>query len=160
MHAIFRLIVNADTKQEEQQNAPDRWTLIRDLVVFQVKLAFDAMRDLLLVPISIGAGIVSLLKSGDGPGTEFYDLLRFGRRSERWINLFGAADNIPDSNISADPFPGEDVDELVHKVESFVVAEYRKGGMTAQAKDRLDRAINTLHRMGKRSEKTGAPPDE
>lgn len=160
MRAIFRLAVNIDPAQEEQKNAPDRWTLIRDVVVFQVKLAFDAMRDLLLVPISIGAGIVSLLKSGEGPGSEFYDLLRLGRRSERWINLFGAADNMPDSNMSADPFPAEDVDELVNKVESFVVAEYRKGGMTAQAKDRLDRAINTLHRMGKHSEQAAAPPEE
>lgn len=152
--------MNADTTQKEQQDTPDRWTLIRDVVVFQVKLAFDALRDLLLVPISIGAGIVSLLKSGDGPGTEFYDLLRIGRRSERWINLFGAADNMPDSNMTSDPFPGDDVDELVSKVESFVVAEYRKGGMTAQAKDQLDRAINTLHRMGNRSKKPGTPTDE
>lgn len=151
-----------DVAQEEQKDAPDRWTLIRDIVVFQVKLLFDGLRDLLLVPVSIGAGIVSLLKSGDGPGSEFYDLLRLGRRSERWINLFGAADNFPCSSNATDPFPGEDADDLVHKVESFVVAEYRKGGMTAQAKDRLDRAIDTLHRMGKRSEKTAAdtPPDQ
>ena len=139
---------------EDQNEGPDRRMLIRDVVVFQVKLLFDGFRDLLLVPVSIGAGIVSLLKSSPRPGPEFYDLLRLGSRSERWINLFGAAHHMPDPSDVADPFPTEDVDELMNRVESFVVAEYRKGGVTTQAKDRLDRAIDTLHRMGKRSEKS------
>ena len=151
-----------EVESEERNQGPDRWTLIRDVVVFQVKLLFDGLRDLLLVPISIGAGIVSLLKSGSKPGSEFYDLLRLGRRSERWINLFGAAQHMPDAAGHNDLFPAEDVDELVSKVESFVVSEYRKGGVTAQAKDRLDRAIDTLHKMSKRSvkSKNATSPEE
>lgn len=139
-------------ESEEHNDAPDRWTLIRDLMVFQLKLLVDGLRDLLLVPLSIGAGIVSLLKSGSQPGSEFYDLLRVGRRSERWINLFGAIHQVPDAPEQNDPFPTEDIDKLVDKVESFVITEYRKGGVTTQAKDRLDRAIDTLQKMGKKSD--------
>ena len=43
----------------EENNAPGRWTLIRDVAVFQVKLVFDGMRDVVLLPISLIAGIVS-----------------------------------------------------------------------------------------------------
>ena len=45
---------------------PDRWTLIRDVVVLQAKLVVDGFRDLLLVPASIIAALVSLVSSDDG----------------------------------------------------------------------------------------------
>ena len=40
---------------------PDRWTLIRDILVLQLKLIVDGFRDLILVPISLVVGFVSLL---------------------------------------------------------------------------------------------------
>ena len=123
---------------------------MRDVAVFQVKLLFDGLRDLLLVPISIGAGLISLLNAGKKPGSEFYDLLRFGRRSERWINLFGAAQHYHGPASEDDRFPAEDIDELVARVESFVVDEYHKGGITAQAKDRVDKALDSLTQLAKR----------
>lgn len=128
---------------------------MRDIAVFQVKLVVDGLRDLILVPVSMVAGLVSLLKGGAEPGPEFYDLLRLGRRSEHWINLFGAAEHLhgsPDDDVR---FAAEDIDELVSRVESFVVDEFRKGGVTAQAKDRLDRAIEKLSSVGGRKRNRG-----
>lgn len=132
---------------ESQTNDPtggdDRWKLIRDIFVLQFKLIVDGLRDLILVPVSLIAGIVSLVKGDAGQDNDFYDLLRLGKRSERWINLFGAAGNVQqDSGV---PLPGSDIDELVTKVESFLVEEYKTGGVTRQAKDRLDKAIDHLH---------------
>lgn len=126
-------------------NSPGRWTLIRDVTVLQGKLIIDGLRDFFLVPISIGAGVVSLLKSGDGCGTEFYDLLRLGRRTERWINLFGAADRVQGTAAEARDFPVHDLDEIVARVESYIVEEYQSGGVTEQAKSRLDQAIDSLY---------------
>ena len=60
---------------------PDRWTLIRDILVLQLKLILDGFRDLVLVPISLIVGTISLLKPGNATGSEFYELLRPGRRS-------------------------------------------------------------------------------
>jgi hypothetical protein len=133
---------------------PDRWTLIRDVAVLQVKLIVDGLRDLILVPVSLVAGIVSLVRASDTAGSEFYRLLRIGRRSERWINLFGAADRVPEPSEDALPFPDEDIDSLVRRVEAFVVDEYRKGGVTRQAKDRLDQAIDSLNRMASQHKET------
>jgi hypothetical protein len=118
--------------------------------VLQLKLIVDGLRDLVLVPISLVAGVVSLAKSGRGGGTEFYDLLRLGRKSERWINLFGAADNSPSVEDEDVEFSNADIDGLVSRVESFVIDEYRKGGVTKQAKVGLDKAIDSLHKFAAR----------
>jgi hypothetical protein len=66
-----------------------RLQLIWDVTLFQFKLAADGLRDLLLSPVSIVAGIMGLLAGGEDPHRYFRRLLRLGRRSEIWINLFG-----------------------------------------------------------------------
>ena len=139
--------------QDESQSTDqptDRWTLLRDIAVLQVKLVIDGLRDLILVPVSLIAGIISLVKSGDEPATEFYDLLKMGRRSERWINLFGAAERVHGPASEDDQLLPEDIDALARRVESFVVDEYQKGGVTKQAKEQVDKALNTLHKRAKR----------
>ena len=44
-----------------------------------------------------------------------------------------------------------DIDEIVSRVESFVVEEYQSGGLTAHAKERIDKALETLQRKHKKS---------
>jgi hypothetical protein len=136
-----------NTPPEKQQSSPDRWTLVRDIAVLQAKLIVDGLRDLILVPASLVAGIVSLFSSEDGQqGSQFYRLLSVGKQSERWINLFGALENAPPGLDHIEPFPDADMDELVGRLESFVVSEHKRGGITAHAKERFDRAINAVKR--------------
>ena len=125
---------------------PNRWTLIRDVAVFQVKVIFDGFRDLLLVPISLVSGLISLISGG----SEFYDLLRLGRRSERWINLFGAAERVHGPATDTERFNARDIDDMASRVEAFIISEYKRGGVTAQAKERLDTAIDSMVRLRKR----------
>ncbi|MGB5630582.1 MAG: hypothetical protein WBM57_14535 [Woeseiaceae bacterium] len=132
---------------EEPVGLPDRWTLIRDVAVLQVKLVVDGLRDLILVPLSLIAGIVSLVSGEQGvPGTHFYRLLAVGKQSERWINLFAALANAPPDLEQPTPFPQADMDEIVGKIEAFVVREEKRGGMTAQARQRLERALDALQK--------------
>ena len=127
------------------EEASVRWTLIRDIAVFQAKLIVDGLRDLVLVPASLIAGIISLLSGSDGqPGTQFYRLLGVGKQSERWINLFGALRNAPPDLEQPVPFPDADLDDIVGKIEGFVIDEQRRGGMTAQAPERLERLLRRL----------------
>ena len=146
--------MSGDTQPHDGDTELDRWTLVRDVAVLQVKLIVDGLRDFILVPISLVAGLISLFRAGDPAGNEFYRLLRIGRRTERWINLFGAADRAPNPAEGETPFPEEDIDAIVGRVEAFVVDEYRKGGVTRQAKDRLDRAIESLNQMASRRQRT------
>ncbi len=133
--------------REEPNHASERWTLARDIGVLQVKLIIDGLRDLLLVPASLAVGLVSLFSNQGGrPGSQFYHLLGVGKQSERWINLFGALENAPADTKHVEPFPDADIDDLVGRFESFVVDEHKRGGITAQAKQRMDKAIDKIRR--------------
>jgi hypothetical protein len=118
---------------ETTGHASERWTLIRDIAVLQAKLVVDGLRDLVLVPTSLIVGLVSLF-SGEGgrPGAQFYQLLGIGKHSEQWIDLFGALRNAPADVTHIEPFP-----------------DARMGGITAQAKDRFDKAFDALHQKRK-----------
>jgi len=129
-----------------------RWTLIRDTAVLQVKLIIDGLRDFLLVPASLIAAIVSLAKTRDGkPGPQFYQLLALGKQSERSINLFGALDHAPQELADQSHLGDLNIDELVVRVESFVVDEFKRGGMTKQAKEQIDKALDAIQRRGRKS---------
>ena len=137
------------TELPEQSPSTDRWTLVRDVAVLQAKLIVDGLRDLILVPLSLAAGIISLVKAKDGvPGTQFYHLLSLGKQSERWINLFGAMKNAPPEMEHPSPFPDSDMDDIVGKIEAFVIDEEERGGMTAQARKRFEQALDAM--QGKR----------
>ncbi len=123
----------------------DRTTLIRDVAMFQAKLIVDGLRDLMLVPVSLIAGVISLMSGRNGePGPQFYYLLGVGKQSEQWINLFGALKNAPPDMEPVQPFPDADLDDIVGRVEAFVIDEERRGGMTAQARERLERVLSRL----------------
>ena len=122
----------------------DRMTLVRDVALLQVKLVVDGLRDFLLVPISLVAGMIGFIRFGENGGRDFYKLLRIGRRSERWINLFGAADRTPTEETERDHFPDADIDAMVARVEAFVVDEEKRGAVSDQARERLRKVVDTL----------------
>lgn len=116
--------------------------LIRDVAILQVKLIVDGLRDFVLVPISLFAGLLSVVSGKDGvPNTQFYDLLLVGKQSEQWIDLFGAMRNAPEDLQQLVPFPDANMDEILDGIEAFVVSEERRGGMTAQARERFEKAL-------------------
>ena len=127
------------------------WTLLRDVAVLQVKLLVDGFRDLILVPASLVAGFLSLISSGGGkPGPQFYRLLALGKQSESWINLFGAVGNSPEAMQQDRSFGDMDIDGLVGQVEKYVVDEYQRGGVTAHAKEQIDKALDAIQRRASR----------
>ena len=65
--------------------------LIRDLLIFQAKLVMDGMKDVVLMPLSIGAAAIDIVFPGERPGHRFYALMSLGERFDRWLNLFSAA---------------------------------------------------------------------
>jgi hypothetical protein len=124
-------------KLETRPAPSSRWTLLRDVAAFQVKLLADALRDLLLSPVSLVCGFMDLLRPGGG---RFQALMRFGRRTDRWINLFGAG-------AQAEPAGKEDwsIDETIARVEERLRADYEGGGVTRQVVTRIDRALDQLN---------------
>ena len=116
--------------------------LVRDVAVFQFKLIVDGLRDFLLVPIALFAGLLSLATGTNGkPNSQFYKLLEAGKQSEEWIDLFGAMRHAPDDLQQPVRFPDARMDDVLDNIEAFVRSEEKRGGMTAQARERFERAL-------------------
>jgi len=130
-------------EQNEETAPPSRWAFIRDVAVFQAKLVIDGLRDLVLVPLSLAAAILGMLAEPKDPGKKFYRVVALGHRSERWINLFGAA-RAP----HPEEFRGEEtehgVDDLIAMLEQRIVEQHDRGGITAQARRAVDGALDRL----------------
>ncbi len=126
--------------------ATNRWELLRNIALFQMKLALDALRDLVISPVSIIAGLADLITGGKNPGHRFYRVLIAGRFSETWINLFGQADHMePESGKHG----GSDIvtiDTIVEQFEKLVVEQYQKGDLTDSAKKVLQRSLERITR--------------
>jgi hypothetical protein len=124
-----------------EESAPEagdrRWHLLRNVLVFQMKLAVDALRDFVLSPLSLGAALLDLATGTDREPLYFEQILALGRRSEGWINLFGRE---PDAGVARNP----GIDRLVERMESLVIEQYERGGITAQAKAAIDRSLDAV----------------
>ena len=129
----------------ESRPSPDHRTLIRDVAVFQFKLIVEGLRDFVLVPVSLFAGILSLVTGRNGvPGSYFYELLGVGKQTENWIDLFGAMRNAPPDLAQHIHFPDGNMEDVLENIETFVRDEELRGGMTTQARERLETVLRGL----------------
>lgn len=120
-------------KEPHDQTHLSRLRTLTDLVVFQFKLALDGLRDLLLSPVAIVAAIVGLIAGGDRPDRYFRQVLEFGLKTERWINLFGEYDG-----------PGT-ADHLVDPLRERVMGEAQENPWLNKAGTRLNRQLDQVN---------------
>ena len=71
--------------------ASARKTLVRNVLLLQLKLLLDALRDLALSPLTLAAAAVDFVLAGHQPPRYFRGVLKLGERSEEWIDLWSAA---------------------------------------------------------------------
>lgn len=71
----------------------NRTVVVRDLVVFQIKLLLDGVKDLVVAQLALGAAALDLLFPGEeDTGHRFYAVMRLAERFDRWLSLHGVAD--------------------------------------------------------------------
>lgn len=128
-----------------------RSALLREAVVFQLKLVADGLRDFVLVPVSFIAAIAGLLRGGDEVDREFRQVIELGRQSEQWINLFG------NHQPATSDGPEASLDSLLHRAEEVVREQTRKGGISESAARSIGRAIRAAQQTAQR--KQSAPPE-
>ena len=115
----------------DDRNRSPRERLFRQAAVLQLKLVADGLRDALLIPVSLVAAAVGLLRGGDDCDTEFRRVIDLGRRSERWINLFGHEEPLlPNSAVGS-------MDQVLDRVEAIVVEQRRSGKSAAEIRDAI-----------------------
>ena len=120
-----------------------RGELVRNSFVFQLKLMADGFRDLALVPVSLVATLIGLLRGGEEPEREFHGVIELGRETEKWINLFGnhqAADN--SSAVVS-------IDTLFTKLEETLKQQYLTSGISQKVKVEIDEALKAAQDQAK-----------
>jgi hypothetical protein len=125
-------------------NTNDRWRFLRDVLVFQVKILLDNLRDFALVPISLGAAIIDLVFKGEREGALFYKVLRWGLHSEEVIDVYSAIEHHEPGSFKMNP--EYTVDRVIARLEGVLVRECEKGGTAASVKAAMDRAFDQVHR--------------
>lgn len=134
------------TEQARTDTHNSRWRLAGDVLKFQAKLFVDGLRDLLMSPISLVAALMGLVLAPANPRRWFDEVLRFGRQTEVWINLFGRR-----SGQSG-------FDDLIGGLEQRLQQQVDQGGITAGAKQRIDQALDRLQQ--EISSRVTRPADE
>ena len=82
-------------------------------------------------------------------------MLKHGRRTESWINLFGV---LKERGLDVGDRHGrvQNIDQIANRVEPLIAHEYKKGEVSAKARDRLNRALDTLQKRSRDSASKGA----
>ena len=92
-----------------------RLALLREAATLQIKLLVDGLRDALLIPLSLVAAAIGLLRGGPDCDREYRNVIK------RWINLFGHQRPL------GKPGPASSFDAVLGQVENTVIEQYRKG---------------------------------
>jgi len=62
--------------------------LLRDFLIFQLKLVLDGLKDLVLLQLSVPAVLFDFLFGRRGRPLLFYRVLRMSERFDLWLNLY------------------------------------------------------------------------
>ena len=123
-------------------NQSPRIALIRETAILQLKLLADGFRDAILIPVSVVAALIGLLRGGENCDLEFRRVIKLGRRSERWINLFGHQRPLDVSH------PAGSMDNILSQVESVVMDQYRKGRSNSETRAAIRKALKNPEPAG------------
>ena len=88
--------------QPDKSGAPEALSTgksLRHLVLFQFKLALDALRDFALSPLSIVVFILDAVRKPPLEESLYLKLMALGRRSDRVINLFDEYNETTDYTV-------------------------------------------------------------
>lgn len=101
--------------------SPSKSVIVRDLLLFQMKLWLDGLKDVVLSPLSIGAALLDMLR-GSKRRSLFYRVLQLGEQFDRWLNLYHASQRAPRRSSG---LVGDDGDEVTRPLELW--ARHREG---------------------------------
>ena len=97
-----------------------RWVLIRDLLIFQLKLALDGLKSVALFQLSTVAALLDVFFFWNRSPRLFYRVLRISEHFDLWLNLYGPS---ADAERTADGLFGASEagsDSLLGELESLV----------------------------------------
>lgn len=66
-----------------------RTKVIREVLIFQVKLWLEGFKDFVLMPLSLGAALLDVVFHGSDRRT-LHSVMRMGNRFEQWVHLYAS----------------------------------------------------------------------
>ena len=123
-----------------------RWSLIRRLAIFQIKLLADGFRDLIMSPISFAVAAIGVVFGGKNPHGAFDRLMRAGQITDNWIDLFGHHASMGDR---------PSLERMIDEVEKALREDHARGGVTAEAERRFKTLAEELRRRATGSDRQG-----
>lgn len=116
-----------------------RWKFIRDVLVFEAKLAINNFHNFFQIPVTIAVAIFDLVVKGKEEGERFYKLVEFGRTIDDHIDIYSVISD-REKKLNAN----YTIDAVVSRIEQVIVREYEKGGTTASVKAAVDKALDGM----------------
>ena len=124
--------------------------LIKAVVLLQLKVLLGAARDLVVGPVALVAAFIDLVLMKEQEPRYFNATLRFGERSDRWIDVWSGGRH-PEEDRR------ENVDALIARVEE-VVRDPQEGARQARVLKRwAERQVGRARRHAT-AQLTSRPP--
>ena len=99
----------------------DPGMILRDFIVFQLKLAADGLRDVVAINLAIIAVVIDLVIGRGGKLGLFYGVVRLSKRFEGWLDLHRMKGITHDDGWGDRiQLPGGEADDLLDKFEDLV----------------------------------------
>ena len=108
---------------------------VKRLLVFQVKLAVDALRDIILSPVSLICTLLDYFQKKSGKNSYFEKLMVFGRQTEKRINLFEQHQIETSFNKNAS------IDTVLNRVESVILRGYKEKHISKKTLSAIETAL-------------------
>jgi len=99
----------------------DRTVIIRDLVIFQLKLLLDGVKDIILSPLSVVAAGLDLIAPTDKRGKRLYAVLMLGERFDRWLSLYNSTERAATNAEGLFGASRAGANDLLGKLEELVI---------------------------------------
>jgi hypothetical protein len=99
-----------------------RGVTLRDFVIFQVKLALDGFKDMVVFGLSIAAIVLDFISGRGRRPRLFYSVVRVSERWDAWLNLHGVVKELDESGTEDGFFGASDAgaDSLIGQIEQLV----------------------------------------
>ena len=116
-----------------------RWKFLRDVAVFEVKLALNNLHNFFQIPLTLAVAVFDLVVKGEQEGERFYKLVEMGRTIDDSIDIYSIVAH-RERSLNSD----YTVDAVVKRLEDVIVREYEKGGTAASVRAAVDKAIDGM----------------
>jgi len=136
-----------------------RSVTLRDFAIFQVKLALDGFKDMIVFTLSIAAIVLDFIAGRGERPRLFYSVMRISERFDAWLNLHGAIQKLDESGGEDGLFGASDAgsDSLIGQIEQLVRGGDEPRARRGRAHPAPDEPVT---RSGDPQAAPGAPPAE